>query len=303
MGSSLRKVSPKKKNELSQKEEIIEEEPLQEEKPLKEKDEEAGSFFEFEDGTHHSNERVSAINDNSGNLVRSRSLFGSVTRKGKKFSSKNNDLFAEIKEFQYQLPDNTTISSAQISWPILKKTIIDNKSPVSISHKINYSEIFNEIFCYEFDDKFIETFDEIELDRSVPLTIEVDEAQHLLDMSSVARDFTYSSQIEKNDKYCQTYTKNSDISIEKCIQIPANSSVEIHTNKKMIKSLKIPFIAEMVISRRKGKNRFSGESIKKYLKTLDLKSVSVNDFSITTQVNGILIISFGLETLFSVNTL
>jgi hypothetical protein len=301
MGSSLRKGSPKKKNEFSQQEEVIEQETFQEKKPLKDRDEETGSFFEFEDGTHHSSERVSALNDNPGNLVRSRSLFGSVTKKGKVFSTKNNNILAEIKEFQYQLPDNTTISSAKISWPILKKTKIDNKSPVSISHKINYSEIFNEIFRYEFDDKFIESFDEIELDRSVPLTIEVDGVQHHLDIGLAAREFTTSSQ--NFDKYCQTYTMHSNISIEKCIEIPANSSVEINTDQKMIRNLKIPFIAELVISRRKGKHRFSGESIKKYLKTLNIKIVDVNDFSVTTQMDGILNISFGLETLFAVNTL
>jgi hypothetical protein len=310
MGSSLRKVSPKKKNEFS-KEEIIEEETTQEKKPLKEKEkekekeeeEDAGSYFEFEDGTHHSQERVSALNDNPGNLMKSRNLFGSISRKGKKFTSKNNNLFAEIKEFRYQLPDGETISSAKISWPILKNTKIDNKSPVSISHKINYSEIFNEIFRYEFTDKFIETFEEIEVDRNVPLTIEVDGAEHHLDISLAVRDFVYSSQTENYDKYCQAYTNHSNISIEKCIEIPANSSIEIQTNQKMVKNLKIPFTAELVISRRKGKHRFSGESIKSYLKTMNLTNVSVHDFSITTQVNGILTISFGLETLFSVNTL
>jgi len=299
MGSCITKVSPNKKHQINQYKESINEETVREMEPIKEieEDEEVESYLEIEDEPYPQNIGAADMIASPENQIQSCSLFGGRSKPLRK----SNDLYAKISKFSYQLPDNKTLLNSKYSCPIFTKSIIENKAPTTINHKMNYSESSNETFSYEFVDKFMKTLGQIEFDRSVPLIIDLNGVKHRLDISSASQIF--STDMTGNDRYCQTFCNYRDISIEKCIDIPPNSNVEIQAYQEKLEKVIIPFSAELVIFRRKGKKEFSGESIKKYFKKLNLTLLSVDEHSITIEVNGNLRASISLETVFTVNAI
>jgi hypothetical protein len=145
-------------------------------------------------------------------------------------------------------------------------------------------------------------FDNVEIDRSEPLFLTLDTVKHQLEIASSVPNNNFPP-LRVKDKRYRTYTKYSNISVEKCIEIPANSSLQIRAYQERLENVVIPFSAELEISRWKGKQVFTGESIKKYLKKLNLTVTNVNDNSIALQVDGKLTASFNLEVVFTLDSI